>query len=55
MKKSVKLVCHVVKSNIDIDSLLTLQISLVIVALFEKIYNGDPILTLVSNIGEDLQ
>jgi hypothetical protein len=31
------------------------QISLGIVALFEKIYNGEPILTVVSNIGEDVQ
>jgi hypothetical protein len=38
MKKSVKLVCHVVNSNIAIGSLPTLQISPVIVALFEKIY-----------------
>jgi hypothetical protein len=36
MKKSVKLACHVVNSNIAISSLPTLQISLVIVALFEK-------------------
>ncbi len=40
-------------SNIAIDSLPTLQISLEILALFEKIYDGDPILTVVSNIGED--
>jgi hypothetical protein len=25
------------------------------VALFEKIYDGEPILTVVSNIGEDVQ
>ncbi len=36
-KKSVKLVCHVGKTNIDIGSLPKLQMSLVIVALFEKI------------------
>jgi hypothetical protein len=42
-------------SNNAIDSLPTLQISLEIVALFEKIYDGEPILTVVSNIGEDLQ
>ncbi len=47
MKKSVKPVCHVVNSNIAIGSLLTLQISLVIVALFEKIYDDAPILTVV--------
>jgi hypothetical protein len=38
LKKSVKLVCHVGHSNIAIGSLPTLQISLEIVALFEKIY-----------------
>jgi hypothetical protein len=38
LKKSVKLVCHVGNSNIAIGSLPTLQISLVIVALFEKVY-----------------
>ncbi len=38
LKKSVKLVCHVGNSIIAIGSLPTLQISLVIVALFEKIY-----------------
>ncbi len=32
-------------SNIAIDSLPTLQISVGIVALFEKIYDGEPILT----------
>ncbi len=36
-------------------ALLTLQISLGIVVLFEKIYNDGPILTLFSNIGEDVQ
>jgi len=45
----------VVNSNIAIGSLPTLQISLGIVALFEKIYYGEPILTVVSNIGEDVQ
>ena len=44
---------HVVNSNIAIGSLPTLQISLGIVALFEKIYDGEPILTVFSNIGED--
>jgi hypothetical protein len=44
---------HVVNSNIDIGSLPKLQISLGIVALFEKIYDGEPILTVFSNIGED--
>jgi hypothetical protein len=37
-----------------IGSLPTLQISLGIVALFEKNYDGEPILTVVSNIGEDV-
>jgi hypothetical protein len=54
MKKSVKLACHVVNSNIVIGSLPTLLISLGIVALFEKIYDGEPIITRVSNIGEDI-
>ncbi len=53
MKKSAKLACHVVNSNIAIGSLPTLQISLGIIALFEKIYNGCLIVTVVSNIGED--
>jgi hypothetical protein len=52
-RKSGKLVCHVVNSNNAIGSLPTLQISLGIVALFEKIYGGEPILTVFSNIGED--
>jgi hypothetical protein len=53
MKKSVKLACHVVKSNFAIDSLPTLQISLGSIALFEKIYDGEPIPTVISNIGEE--
>ncbi len=40
-------------SNIAIDSSPTLQISLEILPLFGKIYDGEPILTVVSNIGED--
>jgi hypothetical protein len=52
-KKSGKLACHVANSNIAIDSLPTLQISVGIIALFEKIYDGEPILTVFSNIGED--
>jgi hypothetical protein len=32
----------------------TLQIPLRIVELFEKIYDGEPILTVFSNIGEDV-
>ncbi len=55
MKKSVKLACHVMNSNIAIGSLPTLQISQGVVALFEKIYGGEPILTAFSNIGEDVQ
>ncbi len=50
MKKSVKLACH-----IAIVTLPTLQISLGIVALFEKIYDSDPIFTVISYIGKDLQ
>ncbi len=52
MRKSGKLVSHVVNSNIAIGSLPTLQILLGIVALFEKIYDGELILTVFSNIGE---
>jgi hypothetical protein len=52
MKKSVKLACHVVNSNIAIGSLPTLQILLGIVALFEKINDCELILTVVSNIRE---
>ncbi len=55
MKKSRKQAFHVVNWNITIDSSPTLQISLEIVAIFEKIYDGEPILTVVSNIGEDVQ
>ncbi len=42
-------------SDIAIGSLPTLQISLATKALFEKIYDGKPILTVFSNIGEDVQ
>jgi hypothetical protein len=52
VRKSGKLVSHVVNSNIAIGSLPTLQILLGIVALFEKIYDGELILTVFSNIGE---
>jgi hypothetical protein len=56
MKKSGKLAFHVVNSNVVIDSFPTLQIPLGIVALFEKSYDGEPILTIFfSNIGEDVQ
>jgi hypothetical protein len=54
MKKSVKLACHVVNPNIAIGSLRTLQIPQGIVALFENIYDGEPILAVFSNIGEDV-
>ncbi len=40
-------------SNIAINSSPTNQISLEILALFEKIFDGEPILSVVSNIGED--
>jgi hypothetical protein len=46
---------HVLNSNIAIDSFPRLLISLGIVALFEKIYGGEPILTVFSNIVEDVQ
>jgi hypothetical protein len=36
-------------------SLPTLQISPGIIALFEKINDSEPILTVVSNIGEEVQ
>jgi hypothetical protein len=57
MKKSGKLTRHVVNLNIAIGSLPTLQISVVrvLVALFEKTYYEVPILTVFSNIGEDVQ
>jgi hypothetical protein len=55
MKKSGKLACHVVNSNIAIGSLPTLQISLATIALFEKIYDEKLILTVFSNIGEEVQ
>jgi hypothetical protein len=55
MKKSGKLTCHVANSNIAIDSLPTLQRSEGIIALFEKVYDEETILTVISNIGEDVQ
>ncbi len=54
-KNSAKPACHVVNSNIAIGSLPTLQILVGIVALFEKIYYEVPLLTVFSNIGEDVQ
>jgi len=55
MKKSGKLAGHVVNSNIAIGSLPTLQTLHGLLALFEKIYYGEPIFTDFSNIGEDVQ
>jgi hypothetical protein len=54
MKKLGKLVCHVVNSNITLDTWPTLQISVGVIALFENIYDGEPILPVFSNIGEDV-
>jgi hypothetical protein len=54
-EKSANLARHVVNSNIAFDSLPTLQIPLGIIALFEKIYDREPILTVISNIGEEVQ
>jgi hypothetical protein len=42
-------------SNIPIGSLPTLQMSHGLLALFEKIYYGDLIFTVISNNGEDEQ
>jgi hypothetical protein len=44
-----------VNSNIAIDTLPTLQISVGVIESFEKIYDGDPIFTVISNNGEDVQ
>jgi hypothetical protein len=55
MIKSAKLVCHVVNSNIAIASLPTLQTSHGLLPLFEKIYYGDPIFTVISKNGDDVQ
>ena len=55
MKKSGKLACHVVNSNIAVGSLPTLQTSHGLLALFEKISHGEPIFTDFSNIGDDVQ
>jgi hypothetical protein len=54
-EKSVKLAGHVVNSDIAIGSLPTFQISLGLFALYEKIYDGEPILAVISNTGEDVQ
>jgi hypothetical protein len=50
-KKIEQIACHVVNSNIAIDSLPTLQISLGIVALFVNIHDEEPIPAVFSNIG----
>ncbi len=55
IKKSGKPACHVENSNIANGSLPTLQMSHGLLALFEKIYYGEPIFTDFSNIGEDVQ
>jgi hypothetical protein len=55
MKKSRKLECQVVDSNIANDFLPTLQISVGIIALFEQIYDEESILIVFSNIGEDVR
>jgi hypothetical protein len=54
MKKFGKLACHVANSNIAVVSLPTLQISVGIIALFEKTYDREPIPSVISNIGEDV-
>ncbi len=54
MKKSRKLASHVLNPNNAIHSLPTVPTSMVIVALFEKIYDGEPILTVFPLIGEDV-
>jgi hypothetical protein len=55
MKKTGKFALHVVHSNNPNYSLPALSILLGIVAFFEKIYYKVPILTVFSNIGEDVQ
>jgi hypothetical protein len=54
MEKSGKLASHVANSNIAIDPLPTLQISVGVLALFEKIYEGEPIFTVISDKGEEV-
>jgi hypothetical protein len=43
------------KSNIAVDTLPTLQISVGLKALFEKIYDGDPNFIVISINGEEVQ
>jgi hypothetical protein len=45
---------HELNSNDALNSLSPLQISLGIVTLFEQIYNGEPILSVFSVIGENV-
>jgi hypothetical protein len=54
-KKSGKLASHVANSNIAIDTLPTIKIPEGITTLFEKIYYEVPILSVFSNIGEEVQ
>jgi hypothetical protein len=53
MKKSGKLTRNVLNSNVPINSLPTLHISLGLVPLSEQIYDEELILTVFSNIVED--
>jgi hypothetical protein len=57
MNKSGKLACHVLSSNNAIHSFhpRAIQTSLRFVAIFKKINDGEPILTVFSVIGEDVQ
>jgi hypothetical protein len=58
LEKSRKLACHVVNSNIAIAVLCRsskYRWQVATIALFEKIYDGKPILTVFSNSGEDVQ
>jgi hypothetical protein len=50
-----KIASHLLNSYNAMNSLPTLQISLGIIALFEKIDYDVPILTIFSNIGEDVR
>jgi hypothetical protein len=50
-----KRACHVLNSNKAINSDRSIHISLGIVALFENIFDGEPILIVSSVSGDDLQ
>jgi hypothetical protein len=54
MKKSGKLASHLLNSNNANRSFPTVPTSMGIVALFEKIYDGEPILTVFPLIEEDV-